>query len=129
MSSPLPASIVRAIDESKIVGVRAGARSSHRFIGVWMVVVGGRVYARSWTGEPDGWYRAFLQDSAGAIQVGGRTVRVRAVQRRDRRVWAAIERAYREKYNTPGSLKYVRGFRTPARRATTLEFVRREGGR
>jgi len=32
---------------------------------------------------------------------------------------------YAEKYATPGSVKYVRGFKTPRRRATTLEFVPR----
>jgi hypothetical protein len=36
-----------------------------------------------------------------------------------------VERAYAEKYFTPGSLKYVRGFRTPRRRETTMEFVPR----
>jgi hypothetical protein len=30
----LPRTIVARIDESKILGVRAGARSDHRFIGI-----------------------------------------------------------------------------------------------
>jgi hypothetical protein len=37
----------------------------------------------------------------------------------------AVERAYAEKYPTPGSTKYVRGFRTRRRRDTTIEFVPR----
>ena len=36
-----------------------------------------------------------------------------------------IDAAYAEKYPTPGSRKWVRGFRTPRRRATTLELVPR----
>jgi len=121
----LPRSVVAAIDDSKILGVRAGTRSDHRFIGIWAVVVGGRVFARSWTLKPDGWYRTFLADPLGSIQVGERLIRVRAVRVRSERLRDAVERAYAEKYPTPGSVKYVRGFRLPRRRETTMEFVRR----
>ena len=114
-----------AIDTSKIVGVRAGARSDHRFIGIWAVVVDGRVFARSWTRSADGWYRTFLEDPLGTLQVGNRAVRVRVVPARGSRINAAVERAYAEKYPTPGSVKYVRGFRTPRRRETTVEFLPR----
>ena len=117
--------IVAAIDESKILGIRAGARSGHRFIGIWAVVVGGRVYVRSWTQKPDGWYRTFLDDPLGAIQVGKREVRIRAVRARGERIRDAVERAYAKKYPTPGSVKYVRGFRSPRRRETTMELVPR----
>ena len=64
----LPSSVVAAIDESSYLGIRAGARSDHRFIAVWPIVVNGRVFARSWTLEPDGWYHAFLADPLGTIQ-------------------------------------------------------------
>jgi hypothetical protein len=114
--------VLAAIDESKILGIRAGARSDHRFIGIWAVVVGGRVFARSWTQKPGGWYRAFLEDPLGTIQVGERQVRIRVVAARGERIRDAVERAYAAKYPTPGSVQYVRGFRTPRRRATTLEF-------
>lgn len=121
----LPGSVVKAIDESKILGVRAGDRSDHRFIGIWAVVVNGRVFARSWTQKPDGWYRTFLEDPLGTIQVGQRNVRIRAVRARGERVRDAVERAYAEKYPTPGSAKFVRGFRTLRRRDTTIEFLPR----
>jgi len=121
----LPSSVVRAVDESSILGVRAGARSDHRFIGIWAVVVDGRVFARSWTLKPRGWYRTFLEDPLGAIRVGKRTVRMRAVPVRSERLRDAVELAYAEKYPTPGSRKYVRGFRSKRRRDTTVEFVPR----
>jgi len=117
--------VVAALDAARIFGIRAGARSAHRFTGAWPVVVDGRVFARSWTQKPDGWYRAFLEDSLGTIQVGDREVRVRAVHPRGERILDAIEEAYAVKYPTPGSRKYVRGFRTKRRRATTTEFVPR----
>ena len=117
--------VLTAIGESKILGIRAGARSDHRFIGIWAVVVDGRVFARSWTRKPGGWYRTFLEDPLGTIQIGEREFRVRAVQARSERVRDAVEAAYAEKYDTKASQKYVRGFRTPRRREATIEFVPR----
>lgn len=121
----LPQSVVRAIDESKILGIRAGARSTHRFTGVWPVVVDGRVLVRSWTMKLAGWYSTLLEDPRGTIQVGNRNIRVRAVRIRSERLRDAVERAYAAKYATPGSRKYVRGFRTDRRREATIEFVPR----
>ena len=120
-----PRAVAAAIDAAKILGVRAGARSTHRFIGVWPIVIGGRVYARSWSLKPGGWYRTFLEDPAGAIQVGKKTINVRAVPVRSEKTKTAIERAYAEKYPTPGSRTFVRGFRTRRRRDATMEFVPR----
>jgi hypothetical protein len=121
----LPRTIVEAADRSKIMGIKAGDRTDHPFVGVWPVVVEGRLFARSWTIKPDGWCRTFRDDPLGVIQVGDRTVRVRALAVRSARLLDAIEAAYAAKYPTPASRKYVRGFRTERRRATTTEFVRR----
>jgi hypothetical protein len=115
-------SIVAEIDQTKYLGIKAGARSNHRFIGIWAVVVDGRVFVRSWTLKPGGWYRTFLEDPLGVLQFCRREVRVRAVPARSERIRDAVERAYAAKYNTPGSLKYVRGFRTRRRRDATMEL-------
>ena len=112
--------LASAFDKSPIMGVRAGLRTSHRFTGVWVVVVGGRVFARSWTRRPDGWFAAFLDDPFGVIQLGSRRIRVRAVRAKSERIRDAVERAYATKYSTAGSVKYVLGFRTPRRRDTTI---------
>jgi hypothetical protein len=123
MTRRLSGTLVAAIGESKIIGVRAGARSAHRFIGIWAVVVNGRVFARSWTLKAGGWYRTFLDDPAGTIQVGEREVRIRAARVRNERLRDAVERAYATKYPTPGSRIFVRGFRTKRRREATMEFL------
>jgi hypothetical protein len=86
--------------------------------------VNGRVFARSWKQARGGWYHTFLTDPVGTIQVGNRELRVRARRARGERLRNAVERAYADKYRTRGSLKYVRGLRTPRRRETTIEFVR-----
>jgi hypothetical protein len=117
--------VIAAIDAAKILGVRAGAESDHKFVGVWPVVVKGRAYARSWTLSKGGWYRTFLDDSRGVIQVGEREIRIRAVPARSERVRDAVEAAYAEKYNTKASQKWVRGFRSARRREATMEFVPR----
>lgn len=125
MPKRLSRAVIGAIDACKILGIKAGAESDHRFTGIWPVVVGGRVYARSWTLKTDGWYRAFLEDPLGAIQVGDREIRVRAVRARSERVRDKVEEAYAAKFNTKASQKYVRGFRTARRREATMEFVPR----
>jgi hypothetical protein len=121
----LPPGVVAAIDAAKVLGIRAGERSAHRFTGVWPVVVSGRVLVRSWTLKPGGWFQTLVADPRGAIQVGARTVRIRAVRVRSERLREALEAGYAAKYATPGSRKYVRGFRTKRRRDATIEFVPR----
>ena len=125
MPNRLSRPLVAAADASGIMGIRAGARSEHKFVGVWPIVVKGRLFARSWTSKRDGWHRTFLEDPLGTIQVGEREVRVRARRVTSERLLDQIEVGYAAKYDTKASQKYVRGFRTPRRRATTTEFVPR----
>jgi hypothetical protein len=120
-SRPLLAAIAR----EKIIGVRAGPPSAHRVIGIWAVVVDGRVFARSWTLKPGGWYRTFLENPLGAITVGDREIKIRARQVTNERIRAAVEEGYAAKYTTPGAQAYVRGFRTKRRREATIEFLPR----
>src|SRR5258708_4001272 len=89
----LPAAVVAAADASKILGIRAGGKWDHRFIGVWPIVVAGRLFARSWTLKPTGWFRTFLADPQGVIQVGEREVRVRARRVTSESILDQIERA------------------------------------
>jgi hypothetical protein len=117
-----PPKIVGAIRDDKILRIRAGT-GDHRFIGIWAVVVEGRVFVRSWSIKSRSWYRTFLEEPRGAILVGGREIPVRAVRTRSERVKDAIDAAYLEKYNTPGSLKYARDLGRAKSRATTTELV------
>jgi hypothetical protein len=116
------ARVVAAIDASRILGVRAGMEP-HRFLGVWVVVVKGRVFVRPWNNKPGGWYRAFLDEPRGAISLGGREIAVRARRTQEERLMDAVDRAYAAKYPTRASQRWVRGFARPRRRATTLELL------
>jgi hypothetical protein len=116
--------VLALLDATKYLGIRAGAE--HRYIAVWPIVLSGRLFIRSWNDKPTGWYRAFLDDPRGEIQLpSGREIKVRARTVRAQRIIEAMETAYAEKYPTPGSRKYVVGFRRPRRRATTVELVPR----
>lgn len=115
-------SILAAIRDEKILGIRAGMKP-HRVIGIWAVVVEGRVFVRSWSMKPRSWFRTFLEESRGIVVVSGREVPIRAVKTRSERLKDAVSRAYREKYDTPGSLHFVKGFAVKKRRDTTTELV------
>src|SRR5262245_57041325 len=112
---------IEELARAKILGVRAGAE--HRYTGVWVVVVEGRAFVRSWNDKPTGWYRAFLAEPLGSIQVAAREVTVRARRLRSERLRHAVTRAYAEKYDTKASEKWVRGFAEPGRAAATLELL------
>jgi hypothetical protein len=117
-----PDDIVATIRDGKILGIRAGTQP-HRFIGIWAVVVEGRVFVRSWSLKPRSWYRTFLEEPVGAINVGDREIPVRAVRTRSEHLKDAIDRAYLEKYKTPGSIKYAQDLGSEKSRATTTELV------
>jgi hypothetical protein len=115
-------STLAAIRDSKILGIRAGTQP-HRIIGIWAVIVERRVFVRSWSLKPRSWYRTFLEDPRGVIQVGSRKISVRAVRTRSERLKHSIDHAYLKKYNTPGSIKFAKDLGRAKSRATTTELV------
>lgn len=121
-SRHFPKATLSAIREGKILGIRAGTKP-HRIIGIWVVVVEGRVFVRSWSLKPRSWYRTLLEEPRGVIEVDGRKIPVRAIFTRSERLKTAVDRAYREKYHTSGSLHFVNGFRIKKRRDTTTELA------
>ena len=110
------------IDHDKIIGIRAGT-SEHRIIGIWAVVVERRVFVRSWSLKPRSWYRTFLEEPVGTLEVAGRQFSVRAVRTKSERLKDLIDKAYLEKYKTPGSIQYAKDLGSEKSRATTTELV------
>src|SRR6266446_6034660 len=101
-----PKAIVAVICDGKILGIRAGTKP-HRIIGIWAVVVESRVFVRSWSLKQRSWYRAFLEEPRGVIDIGVREIPVRVDFTRTERLYTAFDQAHREKYNTPGSRHFV----------------------
>ena len=120
--SRFPKATVDRIREGKILGIRAGA-TPHRIIGIWAVVVEGRVFVRSWSLKERSWYRTFLEDPQGVIEVEGKKIPIRAVFTRSERLKDAVDKAYAQKYQTPGARYFVRGFKNKKRKDTTTELV------
>ncbi|PYS22078.1 MAG: hypothetical protein DMF72_14920 [Acidobacteria bacterium] len=121
-SRRFPKQIIDAVRDAKILGIRAGTKR-HRVIGIWAVVVEGRVFVRSYTLKPRSWYRAFLDEPRGMIEVNGKEIKVRPVFTRSERLKKLVDRAYAEKFPTPGSRVFVEGFKEEKRRDTTTELV------
>jgi hypothetical protein len=117
--------ILARIHKERILGIRAGSDAAHRVIGIWAVVVDGRVFVRSWSMKPRSWWRTFLEDPHGEIFVARRKrgIKVRAVQVKSEKLKEAVSAAYREKYNTRGSIGYVEDMSRSPSRDTTTELV------
>ena len=115
--------ILAAIQKDKILGIRAGRDSTHRVIGIWAVVVEGRVFVRSWSMKPRSWWRTFLEDPYGYLFIGEKEFPVRAIRTRSERLKDLVNAAYRQKYNTPGSIQYVKEMSRGNSRNTTTELV------
>jgi len=92
-------------------------------IGIWAVVVEGRVFVRSWSLKPRSWWRTFLEDPYGRMFVGEREFPIRTIQTRSERLKDLVSQAYKEKYHTPGSVQYVKEMSRKKSRETTTELV------
>ena len=69
----------------------------HRTI-VWVVVVGGEVFARSVRGQKGRWYREISGNPAGALHVGDKHIPVHASPATESPTTQAVSEAIRSKY-------------------------------
>jgi hypothetical protein len=112
---------LNSINKNNSIYIRAGT-GPHRFIRIWSVVVEDRVFIRSWSLKARSWYRTFLTDPKGALQVDDLEISIRAGQTHGKRLLDAIDHAYLDKYHTKGSIKYAKDLCRPKSRATTTEL-------
>ena len=73
--------------------------------------------------KPRSWWRTFLEDPYGSIFVGDKEIPVRTVQTRSERLKDRVSQAYKAKYNTPGSIQFVKDMSRKRSRDTTTELV------
>jgi hypothetical protein len=69
------------------------------------------------------WWRMFLEDPYGSIFIGDKEIRIRAIHTRSERLKNLVSQAYKEKYNTPGSIQFVKDMSRKKSRDTTTELV------
>jgi hypothetical protein len=122
MSKKFNRKILNAIQDAKLIHIRAGTEP-HRFIGIWAVVVRGRVFVRSWSIKRRSWYRTFLKEPVGTIQIADQEIAVRALRTRGEKLKDEIDKAYLEKYSTKGWIKYAQDLAREKSRATTTELA------
>jgi hypothetical protein len=118
--APFPPRVLAEFAATKYLYIRSG---DHRFIPIWVVVVDKRVIVRSWNDNPDGWYRAFQSHPLGDVKFETRTVPVRAIALRSKRLNDAADEAYAAKYTTKPNAKYVKGLASTSRKLTSLELI------
>jgi hypothetical protein len=114
--------LVAAIQDARRIALVAGSKP-HRFTSLWAVVVDGRVFVRSWSVKERSWYRTLLQEPRGVLKVRDREAPFRAVRTRSTVRKAAVDRAYRAKYDQPGDLPFTRDMTGPKSWVTTTELV------
>lgn len=114
--------VLAVLRKTKGVRIRAGI-STHRFIGIWFVIVDDRVFVRSWSITPNGWYRMLRKDTRGTIQTAAGEIAIRAIPVQSKNLRDAVDRAYLDRYHTPGALKYAKDLSCEKSRATTVELM------
>ena len=115
---------LKCVNETQITSVRAGAGRT-KFTGIWMVVVNGRIFGRSYYGSDKSWYTTLSAGEDGDIKCGKDVVPVRGIKPPDlKSITEAINKAYEKKYLTrPSNKKWVDGLNDPERMARTMEFI------
>ncbi len=115
---------LKCIHETQITSVRAG-KDREKFTGIWMVVVEGRIFARSYNLSERSWYTAFLKGNSGDIRCKKEIIPVKGLKPADINIITeAINKAYEKKYLVKGyNKKWVDGLIQPERVARTMEFI------
>lgn len=115
--------IISYINSNNLVGIRGGSKPRD-FLNIWMVVVAGRIFARSWSMSERSWYTAFLAEETGAIKCGETEVAVRGIIPADiETLGPMINQAYLQKYTSEHNRPYARGIVQPEHMAKTLELI------
>lgn len=113
------------LDESIEVDIRTPRRDgSISSRPIWVVVVDGEAYVRSYRGESGAWYRRARADGAATLSDGDRTFDVGVEAAGGDELDRAVSDAFRAKYGerSPGPTE---GMVTPEVVRTTLRLTRR----
>ena len=113
----------RSVEVDMLTPRRDGSTSRRP---IWVVVVDGDAYVRSYLGASGAWYRRALADGSAAIGTGGRTLEVDARPATDDELNRRVSDAFRAKYGrrSPGSTDAMV---SPEVTATTLRLTRPAG--
>ena len=121
---PFSKAFLKCINETQITSVRAG-KDREKFTGIWMVVVKGRIFARSYNLSERSWYTALSNGDGGDIKCGKEIIPVKGSKPADiNSITEAINKAYAKKYLVKAyNQKWVDGLAEAERVARTMEFI------
>ena len=91
--------IIAALHDAREVRIRT-ARSKHRGVVIWVVVVGDAAFVRSVRGPSGKWFIAASAEGQATLEVGGREYPVRVQPVADRATIEAVSQAFLSKYAT-----------------------------
>jgi hypothetical protein len=89
---------LRNVEEIRIETASPGTKTKHRAT-IWVVVVEGEVFVRSFTGPKGKWYRNVMANPEANLEVEGKTIHVKAIPVSDQKSIEAVSQAYLEKYS------------------------------
>lgn len=84
------------------IETRSAGGKTHR-VTIWVVVVDGAPYVRSYLGARGRWYRELLARKDGALVVGRERLAVRPARVRSTALIRAVSDGFRRKYSRSGS--------------------------
>jgi hypothetical protein len=112
----------KSLEVDMLTPRRDGTTSSRP---IWVVVVDGDAYVRSYLGPRGAWYRRAVGDGRAAIGVGGRTIEVGVEPVADEELNRRVSEAFRAKYGEV-SPESTDAMVTPEVTGTTLRLTRAE---
>ena len=107
------------VEEIRIATAAPGAKTKKHHATIWVVVVDGQVFVRSFTGPKGKWYHNVLANPEADLEVDGKTIHVKAIPVSDQESIEAVSRAYLEKYR---SSPYAKDMVRPEVLPTTLRL-------
>ena len=115
---------LKCINETQITGLRAG-KDREKFTCIWMVVVDGRIFGRSYYGAEKSWFTALLNGDKGEIKCGNEIIPVKGLKPADiSTINKLINKVYDKKYSIKAhNKKWVDGLAESERVARTMEFI------
>lgn len=118
---------IRFIEHNTLIGLKAGNQRD-TFLDIWMVVVEGRIFARSWGLAEKSWYNTFLNDPKGAIKCHDLIIPIKAMIPSDKEdLIEKVNLAYLTKYNSEHNMPYAIGITADQHVERTMEFIVEEG--
>ena len=111
------------INSHNLTGIKAG-KNREKFLNIWMVTVGNRIFARSWGFAERSWYNTFLTDPMGEIQCGDEVFNIKAEIPHDlKELNSFIDQAYLTKYDSGDNSPYAQGIIQKEHAEKTMEII------